>query len=178
MASEPLNFIRKASYLRIRPDRVIRLRYAVFDLDGDRAIEFRDDLYYLHCGYGGAFPKVEAALDGRQVGDSVEVILSPEEGYGPRAPELELTVEEEAIPAEARRVGARIEGEAPDGHTINFTVTGIQAGRVTVDGNHPLAGRSLRFVFEVLDVRVARSEEIQAGFAFAPETGHPSRSSG
>ena len=170
MSTEPLNFIRKASYLRVRRDRVVRLKYAVFDLDGDCAIELRDDLYYLHGGYGGAFPKVEEALDGCRVGDSVEVMLTPEEGYGPRAAELEISVEEEAIPTEARRVGAQLEGEAADGHTVKFTVTAIRDGRITVDGNHPLAGRSLRFVFEVLDVRDARSEELRAKFAFPDGT--------
>lgn len=169
MSSEPLNFIKKASYLRVQRDRVVRLKYALFDLDDGRAVEFRDDLYYLHGGYGGAFPKVEAALEGREVGASVEVLLSPEEGYGPHLPDLVITVEEEAIPAEARRVGAQIDGEAADGHIVKFVVTRIDQGRITVDGNHPLAGRNLRFVFEVLDVRDATAEEIQAGFAFLPD---------
>ena len=171
MSEQKLHFISKPNYGRIGKDKVVRLRYAVFDRDSGQALEFRDDLYYLHGGYGGAFPKVEAALEGMEVMGKTEVALDPEEGYGAYDPGLRIIAALEQFPAEAHRVGARLEGEAPDGRTIPFRVVGLEAGQLTVDGNHPLAGRRLRFVLEVLDIRPASDAELAAGHAFSPSAG-------
>lgn len=167
MSEEKLHFISKPNYGRIRKDKVVRLRYAVFDRQGEHALEFRDDLYYLHGGYGGAFPKIEAALEGMDIHAKTEVELEPEEGYGPYDPALLITAPLEEFPPEARQLGARLEGETPDGRSIPFRVVKLEGDRLTVDGNHPLAGRQLRFVLEVLDIRDATEAEITAGHAFA-----------
>ena len=170
MSERKLHFISKPNYGRIRQDKVVRLRYAVFDRDGGQALAFRDDLYYLHGGYGGAFPKIEAALEGMEIQGKTEVELDPEEGYGAYDPALRITAPLEEFPPEARQLGVRLEGEAPDGRVLAFQVVEVVEDRLTVDGNHPLAGRRLRFVLEVLDIRDASTAEIDAGHAFAPAT--------
>jgi len=168
MTSQILNFVKKPSYLRISKNRVVRLKYLVYNGETEAIIEFRDDLYYLHGGYGGAFPKVEEALDGEEVGAKVELTLTAEEAYGPRDPAMIITGPADQFPPEAHQIGARLEGHAPDGHVVDFVVTRIADGRITVDGNHPLSGLPLRLVLEVLDVREASEEEIKARHAFAP----------
>ncbi|HEY0721568.1 MAG TPA: peptidylprolyl isomerase [Gammaproteobacteria bacterium] len=170
MSSQILHFVKQPGYLRIAKDRVVRLKYLVFHGESDAVIEFRDDLYYLHGGYGGAFAKVEAALEGEQVGAKVELQLTAEEAYGPRDPAMVITGPADHFPPEAQQLGARLEGHAPDGHVVDFVVTRINDGRITVDGNHPLAGMPLRLVLEVLEVRAARTEELKARHAFAPPT--------
>ena len=169
MSTESLHFVKKRSYQRIAKDRAVRLKYAVFDQRDASVIEYRDDLYYLHGGYGGAFPAVETALEGKGVGDTVELELSPAQAYGERDESLSFDVPAATIPAEAQRVGARLDGEGPDGTVRAFTVLAVQDGWVRVDGNHPLAGRELRFIFEVLDVREAHRAELEAGYAFPPQ---------
>ena len=171
MSEQKLHFISKPNYGRIRKDKVVRLRYALFDRDGDHALEFRDDLYYLHGGYGGAFPKIEAALEGMDIHGKTEVELEPEEGYGPYDPALLITAPLDAFPPEAHQPGAHLEGETPDGRSVPFRVVKREGDRLTVDGNHPLAGRKLRFVLEVLDIRDASEAELAAGHAFALGTG-------
>ena len=173
MQESPIQFVKRPTYKRIAKDRVVRLRYAVVDLADQRPLEYRDDLYYLHGGYGGAFPKVEGALEGKQVGDKIEIDLSPEEGYGPRVRELVMQVPEAHFPPDMRKIGARVEGEAADGHRVAFTVTAVDNGIITVDGNHPLAGRDLHLVLEVLDIRDAGTAELQAGYAFPPAPAEP-----
>lgn len=168
MAEQKLHFVKKPNYRRVAADYVIRLRYAVFDVGEQEALEYRDDLYYLHGGYGGAFPKIERALEGLEVHAKVEVELAPQEGYGERNPELVISEPEELFPPEARYPGARLEGQSTDGAVIPFVVTRVEKGVVTVDGNHPMAGRHLRFVLEVLDIRKATAEELRAGYAFPP----------
>lgn len=173
MSSEILHFVKQTSYLRIAKDRVVRLKYLVFHGETGAIIEFRDDLYYLHGGYGGAFPKVEEALEGEQVGAEVELSLTAEQAYGQRDPALVITGPADHFPPEAQRLGVRLEGHTPEGHVVDFVVTRISDGRITVDGNHPLAGTPLRLVLEVLDVRAASEAELQARHAFAPQPKSP-----
>lgn len=166
METKTVQFIKKRNYQTITKDRVVRLRYMVSEQGSDNALAYRDDLFYLHGGYGGAYPKVETALEGLGVDAKVEVLLAPEEGYGECDPALVMEVPLEAIPLEARNVGAQLEGEAPNGDARPFMVTAVTAEGVTVDGNHPLAGKHLHFHLEVLDVRDASRAELEAGYAF------------
>ncbi len=168
MTGQILHFVKQPNYLRIAKNRVVRLKYLVFNGETNAIIEFRDDLYYLHGGYGGAFPKVEEALEGEQVGAKVELTLTADEAYGPRDPALIITGPADHFPPEAHQIGARLEGQAPNGHVVDFVVTRISEGRLTVDGNHPLAGTPLRMVLEVLDIRAATEDELKARHAFAP----------
>ena len=166
METKTVQFIKKRNYQAIAKDKVVRLRYVVFEQGSEQALAYRDDLYYLHGGYGGAFPKVEQALAGLSVDAKAEVLLESAEGYGEHDPALEMTVPADAIPPEARNVGAQLEGEASDGTARPFTVTAVNESEVTVDGNHPLAGKRLRFLLEVLDIRDASKAELEAGYAF------------
>lgn len=166
METKTLQFIKKRNCQTISKDRVVRLRYRVSEQGSDNTLAFRDDLFYLHGGYGGAYPKVEQALEGLGVAAKVEVLLAPEEGYGQQDPALVMEVPLDAIPLEARNVGAQLEGETPEGETRPFMVTAVTDRSVTVDGNHPLAGKHLHFHLEVLDVRKASRAELEAGYAF------------
>ena len=166
METKPLQFVKKSNYQRITRNKVVRLRYVVFEQGSEQALAYRDDLFYLHGGYGGAFPKVEAALEGLSVQAKAEVELAVGEAYGEPDPRLIITVPLDEIPPEVRNVGAQLEGEAPDGNTQPFVVTAVMADSVTVDGNHPLSGKALRFMLEVLDIRDASAAELDAGYAF------------
>jgi FKBP-type peptidyl-prolyl cis-trans isomerase SlyD len=166
METKPLQFVKKRSYRTITKDRVVRLRYGVFEQGTDQALAYRDDLFYLHGGYGGAFPKVEQALEGLGVDAKVEVLLAPSEGYGERDSALEMSVPSDEIPSDAHTVGAELEGESANGESRRFVVTAVARDSVTVDANHPLAGKHLRFMLEVLDIRDATRAEIEAGYAF------------
>ncbi len=167
MSDQKVHFIKKRNYHSIVKDKVVRLRYALFEQGSDETLAYRDDLYYLHGGYGGAFPKIEQSLEGLGVDAKKEVELTAEEAYGPVDPELIMEVASEEIPQEGRRVGAQLEAEGPNGEQINFRVTSVNDEVVRVDGNHPLAGKALRFVLEVMDIRDATQAELDAGYAFS-----------
>ncbi len=165
MTEQIVNFIKKPSYSRVAKNKVITLRYGLFDLDGE-VIEYRDDLEYLHGGYGGAFPKAEEALEGLEVGNKIDINLTAEEGFGESASELIMEVPLEQIPEEGRRVGASIDGEGADGHVVKFRVTELGEQSLVLNGNHPLAGQGFRLMLEVLHIRAASFEEIEKGYAF------------
>jgi FKBP-type peptidyl-prolyl cis-trans isomerase SlyD len=166
MGEEKIHFLKKDNYSRITEDKVIRLKYLITDTDTDEALEFRDDLFYLHGGYGGAFPLVEQALEGHEVGDKVEVLTPCEEAFGCVREELKIQVPLNELPAEAAREGMTLEGESAEGKVIPFRVLAIRDGLALLDGNHPFAGKNLRFVLEVLDIREASDDELAAGHAF------------
>ena len=152
--------------LEIAQDQVVRLRFQATDAATGELLQFGDDLVYLHGGYGGAFPKVEQALEGHWVGDRVTVSLMPEEGYGSYQPELVLTLPSSEFSGTEPETGEAVDGQLPDGRNITFTVAGISHGQITLDGNHPFAGKQLNFDFEILDIRESIDAERSAGFAF------------
>jgi len=151
---------------KITLDKVVGLRFRIVDGSTGQLLQYGDELIYLHGGYGGAFPKVERAMEGRRVGDRIELSLSPEEGYGHHQPDLVLVLPSEEFSGEMLQTGTPVEGELPDGRALTFTVAAISNGQVTLDANHPFAGKHLAFQFEVLEVRDSMEAERAAGFAF------------
>ena len=150
----------------VAQDQVVQLRFRAKDATTGELLQFGDDLFYLHGGYGGAFPKVEAAIEGCQVGDHVTVSLAPEEGYGVYQPELVLALPTEEFRDALPETGEAVDGQLPDGRSMTFTVAGISQGQIILDGNHPFAGKRLNFDFEILAIREAIEAERSAGFAF------------
>jgi FKBP-type peptidyl-prolyl cis-trans isomerase SlyD len=163
-----------SSSAAVAPDKVVRLRFQVSDAGSGELLQYGDDLFYLHGGYGGAFPKVEQVMQGRRVGDSASVCLAPEEGYGDRDPALIIEVPLAHFEEDLPRPGESVRVNRDDGVPMLFTVSEVSATRVTLDGNHPFAGRNLAFVFEVLAVRDSLAAERRAGFAFDHALAEPS----
>ena len=147
-------------------DKVVRLGFRVTDRQSGELLQYGEDLVYLHGGYGGAFPKVEQAMEGCRLADRVSVELSPEEGYGEHQPELVITLPGDEFSDGLPHAGEAVDGELPDGRSMTFTVSGVADGNIILDGNHPFAGKYLVFDFEVLEIRSSIEAERSAGFAF------------
>jgi len=143
---------------------VVKLDYELKDCDGHRVEEEGAQLEYLHGGYGGIFPKVEEALEGKDVGHEMSVTLDPDDAFGEYDAEL-LRVEPRDRFPEAVEVGMRFEGVPGDDEeeALIYTVTDLTAESVVVDGNHPLAGERLWFKAKVSGVRPATPEELRHG---------------
>ena len=157
--------------MQITPNSVVSLNYTMFNADGDIIDQNQDPIVYLHGGYDNILPAVEAALDGKAVGDKVSVTLTPEEGFGECDPQFVRQEDVGLFPPDIE-VGMMFETRDPDTEeTMQFRVTAIDAGVVTVDGNHPLAGMTIRFDAEVLNIREASDEEIVHGHVHG-EHGH------
>jgi FKBP-type peptidyl-prolyl cis-trans isomerase SlyD len=115
------------------------------------------ELSYLHGGYGGLLPALERAIEGNAPGQTVHVQLEPEEAFGEYDADL-VRLEPAERYGDGIAVGMTVEEEARI-----YTVTEVAAGKVVLDGNHPLAGMALRFSLEILRVRTAKPEEISRG---------------
>jgi len=144
-------------------DKVVSFTYTIVDESG-AVIEQSDlPISYVHGGRHDLFEKVVQELEGSVVGDTVEVELTPDEGFGTHDPDLTYTDDLENVPAEFRRVGAEVEMMNDEGDTRKFTVTRIENGKLTVDGNHPMAGKTIVFHIRVTAIRDATPDEVANG---------------
>ena len=152
--------------MEIAHRRVATVHFTLSDEDGSRITSTRghEPLVYMH-GTGSIAAGLEEALEGRSPGDRFEVSVAPEKGFGPRHPELVQTHPRSIISDGARpEVGMRLDARTAKG-PMEVVVTQVEGDAVTVDGNHPLAGRTFHAEVEVVDVRVATPDEIQFGLA-------------
>ena len=156
--------------MQIANQAVATINYVLTANDGkeiDRASD--GEFAYLH-GASNIIPGLEQALEGKSAGDTVQVTVEPADGYGEYHEEQVQQVPRNMFPEDADiEIGLQFHAESPAGDTIIVTVTAIEDNEVTVDGNHPLAGETLNFDVEVVDVRGATEEELEHGHVHSPD---------
>jgi FKBP-type peptidyl-prolyl cis-trans isomerase SlyD len=159
--------------MQIADRTVASFNYTLTDDAGEviDTSEGRSPLAYLH-GAGNIVPGLEKEMAGRVAGDRFEVVVAPEEGYGQPNPMLVQTVPREAFQGvDQIEVGMEFQAQTPQG-PLSVVVSGLDQDTVTVDGNHPLAGKTLHFAIEVTDVRDASVEELAHGHVHGPGGHH------
>lgn len=157
--------------MNIAKDTVVTISYLVHDLNGTLLEASDEHVSYLHGGYDNIFPAVEKALEGRAVGDKIDLKLQPVDAFGEYDEELVRMEPREAFPADVE-IGMQFVGSPLDSdEEMLYTVTDIAEDKIIVDGNHPYAGQAVRFECTIQDVRAAAPEEIAHGHAHG-EHGH------
>lgn len=159
--------------MKITKDSVVSLRYELFDSEGALLEKIEEPVSYLHGGYDGIFPLVEEALHGKGVGDSCSITMQPDDAFGEYDHSLVEVEPRSSFPKEVE-VGMQFEGgpeSADDEDYLLYTVVEVTDDEVTVDGNHPLAGKTLTFNCTVTGVRPATAEELEHGHVHG-EDGH------
>jgi FKBP-type peptidyl-prolyl cis-trans isomerase SlyD len=145
--------------MKIAKDTAVTLSYKVADAQGKLVEQSSAPMVYLHGGYGNTLPKIEEALDGQEPGFQTVLALEPQDAFGLRDESLVRTIPRTQFPPGVK-VGGQLEGRGEDGRQQVFNVMKIKGDTVMLDGNHPLAGKALRFTLKVTDVRAASEEEI------------------
>jgi FKBP-type peptidyl-prolyl cis-trans isomerase SlyD len=156
--------------MKIGKDTVVTLQYKVADGSGKLIEQSKDPMVYLHGGYNNTLPKIEEALEGQESGHEVTLPLQPADAFGERDEALVRVIPKSEFPPGVK-VGGQLEGRTEDGQPRVFHVMKIKGSEVHLDGNHPLAGKALRFTLKVTGVRMASGEEIQHGHVHG-EHGH------
>lgn len=152
--------------MKIAENTVVAIHYTLSNAEGEKldSSEGSDPLLYLH-GAGNIVKGLENALVDKSAGDSLQVVVTPEEGYGEYNDGLVQAVPRELFQGvDEIEVGSRFEAQSDHG-PISVVVTEVQEESIVVDGNHPLAGQSLHFDVKVTEVRKASDEEIAHGHA-------------
>jgi FKBP-type peptidyl-prolyl cis-trans isomerase SlyD len=161
--------------MKIAKNTVVTLHYKLSDAQGNLIEESTEPMVYLHGGYENTLPKIEEALDGKEVGYETTVHLEPEDAFGDYDPSL-IKIEPRNRLPEPIEVGMQFEG-TPDSddeeeESVIFTVTDIADDKVVLDGNHPLAGMALRFSLNVAAVRAATDDEVAHQHVHGPHGHH------
>ncbi|HEV3182255.1 MAG TPA: peptidylprolyl isomerase [Steroidobacteraceae bacterium] len=150
--------------MSISKDQVVSIHYTLRD-DAGEVIDSSaegEPLSYLH-GHGNLIAGLERELAGRKPGDRLQAKIAPAEGYGEYDQQLVQRVARRALKGiDNVRVGMRLQAHTPQGPRA-VTVTQVSGDLVTLDGNHPLAGKNLNFEVEVAAVRPATEEELAHG---------------
>lgn len=160
--------------MTISQHKVVSIHYKVVDADSEQLIDSSDGkepMTYLH-GAGNIIPGLEQALEGKGVGDRFDVTIAAADAYGEYSADQVQKVPREAFAEIADlQIGLRVTAQTEIG-AIELVVTEIVDDEVTVDANHPLAGKSLAFSVSVEDIRDASEAEIDHGHVHGPG-GHP-----
>ena len=156
--------------MSIKDNSAVSFHYSLADDEGQQldSSAGKEPLAYLH-GAGNIIPGLENALTGKAVGDSMTVAVSAAEGYGEVQQELIQDVPRTSFQGvEQIEEGMQFEAQTGQGGTVPVTVTAVTDETVTVDGNHPLAGKNLNFDVSIEAVRDATAEELEHGHVHGP----------
>lgn len=148
--------------MRIANDCFVTLQFKLTNESGqvlDSSPEGKP-LVYLH-GAAGILPALERELAGKAAGDSFDLTISPEQGFGARQPTLVEVLPRSYLKNTDRlAIGGKVTRSDEAGVEVAYVVTAFDADTVTVDANHPFAGQVLRFQGDVLAVRQGSAEEL------------------
>ncbi len=159
--------------MTIKQDSVVTIHYTLKD-DGGEVIDSSaggDPLSYMQ-GRGNLIPGLERELQGKNAGDKLRVTIAPADGYGEYDQKLVQQLPRRSLKGVANvRAGMQLRAQTEQGPRT-VTVTRITGDMVTVDGNHPLAGKNLNFDVEITAVREATAEELAHGHVHGPGGHH------
>ena len=150
--------------MHITDQKVVLIDYTLRDEKGAilDSSDGRQPLAYIH-GTGNIIPGLEAHLNGKAVGDTLNVIIPPADGYGEYDKTQIMQVPRSRFEGvDELTIGMQFTASTPEGHQV-VTITKIENDTVTIDGNHPLAGMTLNFDVKVVEVRDATADEISHG---------------
>jgi FKBP-type peptidyl-prolyl cis-trans isomerase SlyD len=160
--------------MKIDDGFVVEIDYTLRGDDGEviDTSEGDEPLTYLH-GVGQIVPGLEKALLGKVVGDAVKATVSAEEGYGTWDAQQVMTVHRKRLPPDAEpAAGMQLAGMGPAGEPILLHIVKVEGDMVTLDANHPLAGKTLHFDVQVRTIRQATADEMAHGHAHGPDGHH------
>lgn len=149
--------------MQITQDTAVTLQYTLREVAANGqpgAVLDKGHTAYLHGGYEGIFPKVEAALTGKAVGERINLTLAVEDAFGTRDESLARSIPKSEFPIGVK-VGGHLRGTNDQGQPQSYRVLKIKGPVVLLDGNHPLAGKALQFEASVTKVRAALPVEIE-----------------
>jgi FKBP-type peptidyl-prolyl cis-trans isomerase SlyD len=143
----------------IKAGKFVSLTYSICDMDGNVLEQSDLPVNYIHGGETELIGGMDRAVAGKGPGDEVSITVKPGDAFGDHDPSLTFTDDIENVPPQFRQLGAEVQMQSDTGEVKSFFVTKIENGKLTVDGNHPLAGKELKVHVKILEVRDATKED-------------------
>lgn len=151
--------------LLIGANSVVAIHYTLKNDAGDvlDSSEGSEPLVYLH-GAQNIIPGLESELQGKSIGAKFDASIAPAQGYGESRPELVQVIKKEMFQgAEEIKPGMSFVAQGDGGRQQQVRVTDVSGDDVTIDANHPMAGMTLHFSIEVVEIRDATEQELSHG---------------
>ncbi len=148
---------------KVAKNMVVSMTYVILDQDGAVLEQSDIPISYIHGVDERVFDKIVNSLEGSQADDEVVVQFAPDEAFGAIDPELLYTDELNNVPPDFHHIGAQAEFQNENGDKKTMIVTEMKDGKITLDGNHPLAGKQVDFKIKVREVRPASAAELSSG---------------
>ena len=157
--------------MKITADQAITLNYILKDDDGVVIDESSDSSFiYLH-GHNNIIPGLETALEGKEKGDSFSLVIEPKDAYGEYNPAITQVIPRESFGDAELEVGMQFHAESEDAQPVLITISEINGDDITIDGNPALAGVTLHYDVDVMDIRAATADELSHGHIHSPDGG-------
>jgi len=147
------------SHQVIKNGKLVSLTYKICHESGTVLEQSDLPVSYIHGGQNELIGGMDRAVAGKRTGDEVELTLNSNQGFGTHDPELTFTDSIDNVPPQFRHLGAQVEMQNESGEVKTFYVTKIEDGALTVDGNHPFAGKELIVKVHIQDVRDPTDQE-------------------
>ena len=159
--------------MQISKNTAVNIDYVLKGDDGEVIDQSEGGQFSFLAGAHNIIPGLEQALEGKAMGDELDVTIAPKDAYGDVDPGRVQTMPRSAFPEGSDiEVGAQFHGAGPDGNSVAVTVTSVEGDDVVIDGNHALAGKTLHFSVKVVGVREATKDELTHGHIHGPGCSH------
>jgi FKBP-type peptidyl-prolyl cis-trans isomerase SlyD len=151
--------------MAIGANKVVTLNYDLSDDKGNLIQSTKEQAPFVYLsGNNQILPKLEQAVDTMIIGSKKNITLNSSDAYGDYDEKAVQQVKKEEFPADADlKAGMEFMAQSPDGNPIPFVIKEVLDEEITIDFNHPLAGKNLNFDVQLVDVRDATAEELQHG---------------
>jgi len=160
--------------MTVKKDAVVEMHYTLKNEAGDviDTSTGKDPMPFIH-GHGNIIPGLESALEGMKTGETCDVAVKPEDGYGIHHPEAIQEIPKEALDGVGElAVGMQLQSQDADGNPFVVHVKAINEDTITIDANHPLAGETLHFNVSIENVREATKDELEHGHVHSGSCSH------
>ena len=160
--------------MTVKKDKVVEMHYTLKNDAGDVIDSSKDKepMPFIQ-GHGNIIPGLESALEGMKIGESCDVSVKPEEGYGAYNSEAVQEIQKSALQGiDNLEVGMQLQSQDEKGNPFIVHIKSINEDTVTIDANHPLAGETLHFSVSIENVREASKEELEHGHVHSGSCSH------
>jgi len=150
---------------KVANQKVVTFTYSIMNEKGEVQEQSDLPMAYVHGSDDRVIPKIAEAMEGKTVGEVVEVAVPPKEGFGEYDESLIYRDKLENVPEEYRELGKEAQFQNENGQTKTMVVTRIENGEIELDGNHPYAGKTMTFKLNIREIRDASADEVGSGIA-------------
>lgn len=152
------------SELKVEKHKVVSFTSSILNDKGEVVEQNDIPMEYVHGAGESAVSDDMKAVEGAKIGDTIDIELTPENGFGEYDPNKTFRDKVENVPPEFQNIGSEASFQNEKGETLKMRVISVENGEVFLDGNHPFAGKTMTFRVKVIAIRDASVEEVGSGF--------------